>query len=283
MKTGKDAFRLNNGIWIPSLGFGTFKTPDAQAAQVVMDAIEVGYRHIDTAAVYENERGVGQGIKNSGIPREELFITSKLWNTERGYDSTLRAFDATMERLGLAYLDLYLIHWPANRKQFGDQAKEINAQTWKAFETLYRQGRIKAIGLSNFEKHHIEELMETCEIRPMVDQLEIHPGWMQEETVSFCQEKNIVVEAWSPLGRATMLGHPVLNDLAQKYGKNSAQICIRWILQKGLLPLPKTVHKERMVENADVFDFVLSKEDMARIDALKGTGGPEKKPDEVDF
>lgn len=276
-------FTLNNGYQIPVIGFGTYKTEDDQACQVVKDAVEVGYRHIDTAAVYGNEKGVGQGIKECGIPREELFITSKLWNTERGYESTLKAFDETMSKLGLDYLDLYLIHWPANKKQFGDKADELNAQTWKAFEKLYNEGRIKSIGLSNFQEHHIEKLLETAQIKPMVDQLEIHPGWTQKETVAYCQKNDIVVEAWSPLGRSTVLTNETLLEIASRYNKSTAQVCLRWILQNGVLPLPKSTHKERMEANIDVFDFELSSEDMKTIDALENFGMPPKFPDEVDF
>lgn len=276
-------FTLNNGIEIPVIGFGTYKATDEEACQAVKDAVEAGYRLIDTAAVYKNEKGVGQGIKECGVPREELFITSKLWNTERGYESTLKAFDETMEKLGLDYLDLYLIHWPANKKQFGDKADELNAQTWKAFEKLYKEGRIKAIGLSNFQEHHIEKLLETAEIQPMVDQLEIHPGWTQKETVEYCQKKGIVVEAWSPLGRSTVLNSETLLEIASHYNKSVAQVCLRWEIQNGVLPLPKSVHKERILANLDVFDFEINEEDMKVIDELENFGMPPKFPDEVDF
>lgn len=170
--------KLENGVEIPCVGYGTFRTDPAVTAKAVHDAVEAGYRHIDTARIYENEEGVGEGIRLSGVPREKLFITSKLWNTDRGYEETKAAFQASLERLGLDYLDLYLIHWPANEKQFGDRAAQINADSWRAMEELYEAGRIRAIGLSNFMPHHVKKLMETARIKPMVDQIEVHPGWL---------------------------------------------------------------------------------------------------------
>lgn len=196
---------------------------------------------------------------------------------------TKKAFAVTMERLGLAYLDLYLIHWPANRKQFGDEAGKINAETWKALEELYAEGKVKSIGLSNFLPHHIEELMETAKVKPVVDQIEFHPGWAQLKVSEYCQKNDIVVEAWSPLGRKAVLDNEVLKDIGEKYGKKPAQICIRWVMQHGILPLPKTVNPDRMSENADVFDFKLTAEEMEIIDGLKNLGGQCALPDEVDF
>lgn len=278
-----DNFTMNNGRVIPCIGYGTYKTSDEEVYNAVLSALKAGYRHIDTAAFYKNEEGIGRAIRDCGIAREELFITSKVWNTDRGYENTKRAFAATMERLGLAYLDLYLIHWPANKKQFGDEAEKINAETWKALEELYAEGKIRAIGLSNFLPHHIDELMKTAKVKPMVDQIEFHPGWAQLEVSEYCRKNDIVVEAWSPLGRKEVLDNEVLRDIGSKYGKSTAQICVRWVLQHGILPLPKTVNAKRMAENADVFDFELTGEEMKAIDELRDLGGQCALPDEVDF
>ncbi len=278
-----DTFQLNNGKGIPCIGYGTYKTLNEEVYDAVMAALKAGYRHIDTAAFYQNEEGVGRAIRDSEIAREEIFVTSKVWNTDRGYENTKGAFAESMKRLGLEYLDLFLIHWPANRKQFGDDAKQINAETWRALEELYGDGKIRAIGLSNFLPHHIDELMETAKVKPMVDQIEFHPGWAQLEVSGYCQKNDIVVEAWSPLGRKDALDNEVLKGIGEKYKKSTAQVCVRWILQHGILPLPKTVNLNRMIENADVFDFELTQEDMKVIDGLKNLGGQCALPDEVDF
>ena len=217
MKSLTDTFQLRNKVEIPCIGYGTWKTPDGETASVsVKTAIELGYRHIDTAAAYGNETSVGEGIRESGISREQLFVTSKVWNTERGYEKTLHAFEKTCQDLGTDYLDLYLIHWPASVNQF-ENWEEINISTWKAMMELYKEGRIRAIGVSNFMPHHLKALMET-EIIPMVDQIEFHPGWIQNETVKYCKENMIQVEAWSPLGNGRVLNHPNLQQIAQKYG-----------------------------------------------------------------
>lgn len=278
-----DSFTMNNGKMIPCIGYGTYKTSDEEVYGAVLSAVKAGYRHIDTAAYYKNEEGIGRAIRECGVPREELFVTSKVWNTDRGYENTKRAFAESMERLGLKYLDLYLIHWPANKKQFGEEAKKINAGTWRALEELYAEGKVKAIGLSNFLPHHIEELMETAKVKPMVDQIEFHPGWAQTEISEYCQKNDIVVEAWSPLGRRDALDNEALAEIGRKYGKKTAQVCIRWILQHGILPLPKTVNPDRMAQNADVFDFELTAEEMKTIDELKNLGGQCALPDEIDF
>lgn len=278
-----DSFTMNNGNTIPCVGYGTYKTFNEDVYEAVLSAIRAGYRHIDTAAFYKNEDGIGRAIQECGIAREELFITSKVWNTDRGYEKTKRAFADSMERLGLAYLDLYLIHWPANKKQFGNDAEKINAETWRAMEELYAAGKIKAIGLSNFLPHHIEELMKTAKVKPMVNQIEFHPGWAQLAVSEYCRKNDIVVEAWSPLGRRSVLESETLEHIGKKYGKSTAQVCIRWILQHGILPLPKTVNPERMAENANVFDFELTEEEMKCIDKLENLGGQCALPDEVDF
>ena len=277
--------KLNNGVEIPCVGYGTFRTDPAVTAQAVQDAIAAGYRHIDTAKVYENEVGVGQGIKAAGVPREELFVTSKLWNTDRGYEATKAAFQASLDRLGLDYLDLYLIHWPANEKQFGADAAKINAETWRAMEELYEAGKIRAIGLSNFMPHHVAELLKTAKIKPMVDQIEVHPGWTHAEEIKKLQAMDIVVEAWGPLGGqgATVLVDPTMQKIAAAHGKTPAQVSLRWILQQGGVPLPKSVHADRIKQNRDLFDFELSNEEMQEISALPNLGGQCKDPDDVDF
>lgn len=281
-KSPSDAFTLNNGSKIPCIGFGTWQTPDGETAvRVVKTALETGYRHIDTAAGYKNEAGVGEGVRASGIDREKIFVTSKVFNTDRGYQTTLNAFRKTMSELKLDYLDLYLIHWPAAANRFPDWEK-INLETWRAMTELYKAGEIRAIGVSNFKPHHLKALMET-EVKPMVNQIEFHPGQMQEETVSFCRENNIVVEAWSPLGQGRMLNDPTLAEIAARYGKSTAQLCIRWCLQNNVLPLPKSVTESRIVQNAQVFDFEISEEDMKTINEMPYIGGSGHDPDNISF
>lgn len=275
--------KLNNGVLIPQPGFGTFLTPDGETAvNAVRCAIEQGYRHIDTAAVYGNEVSVGEGIRQGGVPREELFVTSKVWNTERGYETTLRAFDKTLKDLGLDYLDLYLIHWPANTLQFGDAADSINQETWRALEKLYNEGMIRAIGLSNFMPHHLEAVLQKAEVMPAVDQIEYHPGFLQQECVDYCKEKGIVVEAWSPLGRGSVLFDELLMGLAEKYGSTVAQLVVRWVMQKGIVPLVKSITPSRIEENYQVFDFQIMDEDMALIDGM-ASSRIGSDPDEATF
>lgn len=281
MNSLKDTFVLNNGYEIPCVGFGTYKTPDGQAGvDAIKHALSVGYRHIDTAFVYGNEKSVGQAIRESGVPREEIFVTSKVWNESRGYESTLAAFDRTMEDLGLDYLDLYLIHWPASQSQF-ENWEQINIDTWNALIKLYKEGRIRAIGVSNFCPHHLEALVKS-EVVPMVNQIEYHPGLMWPETATYCKANNILIEAWSPLSRGRVFEDAAIQSLCAKYGKTPAQICLRWELQHGVCPLPKSVTPSRIEENADVFDFELTAEDMAAIDAVEDTVA-HKHPDTIDF
>lgn len=283
MKKLSDCFPLNNGVQIPCMGYGTFLTTDEETVIGVQNAIKAGYRHIDTAFYYNNEVPVGKAVRTCGLPREEIFVTSKIWNEDRGYQKTKDAFEITMKNLGLEYLDLLLIHWPANKKQFGDDAKTINAETWRAFEELYTEGRVKAIGLSNFLPHHIDELLETATVKPMVNQLEIHPGWTQTDAVNHCKKLDILVEAWSPLGRTGVLSNETLVALADKYHKSTAQLCIRWVLQQGILPLPKSAQENRIIANADIFDFHISEDDMTIISALEDIGGQCMDPDRVPF
>lgn len=283
MKELAKCFKLSNGYEIPQVGFGTWQTPNGETAmQAVKAALQCGYRHIDTAAIYGNEKSVGEGIRKSGVCREDLFVTSKVWNTERGYEKTLAAFDKTLADLGLEYLDLYLIHWPANEKQF-ENWQEINKDTWRAMETLYLEGKIKSIGVSNFLVHHLEPLLAVAKIEPMINQIEFHPGQMQLNTVEFCKRNQILVEAWSPLGTGRMLSNSTLMAIAEKYQKSVAQLCIRWCLQNEVLPLPKSVTPSRIEENTEVFDFVLSVEDMKIINDMKYCGGSGLNPNEVEF
>ena len=270
-----DTRTLSNGCGIPCVGFGTFLIPNgAPTAAAVKAAVDAGYRLIDTGFIYENEAAVGEGIRaalaGGNIAREDLFVTGKVWNTERGYDTTIAAFERTAAALGLEYLDLYLIHWPAIARHY-ENWREINADTWRALTDLYQAGRVRAIGVSNFLPKHIEPLMET-ETAPMVDQIQYHPGMMQTPVVDWCREHGIAVEGWSPLGMGRLLGDPVLAGIAEKHGKTPAQVCIRWCLQTDVVPLPKSQTPERIVSNAQVFDFELDAEDMARIAAMDDGG-----------
>ena len=283
MNSLTDCYKLSNGVEIPCIGFGTGQNPDGDVCvSSVLSAIEAGYRHIDTAQGYGNEESVGLAVKKSGIDRKDLFITSKLTNSEHGYERTLAAFEETMKKLDMDYLDLYLIHWP-NPIAFRDHWQEANAGTWKAFEELYKAGRIRAIGISNFRPHHIEELMKTATVAPMVNQIRLCPGETQDEVVDYCRSHNIQLEAYSPLGVGKIFEVPEMKALAEKYGKSIAQICIRWSLQRGYLPLPKSVTPSRIKENTQVFDFELEAADVQLIADLKGCVGYSSDPDTTTF
>lgn len=269
MKSLKDAYKLRNGVKIPCVGFGTYLTPDGDTAvRAVKEAIQTGYRHIDTAAIYKNEKSVGRAIRETELNRSDLFITSKVWNSDQGFDSTLRAFDRTLSDLELEYLDLYLIHWPVSKGHDHDW-KKMNKETWRAMEQLLEEERVRAIGVSNFKAHHLSALMETATILPMVDQIEIHPGLNQNDTITFCKDHDIIVEAWGPLSQGKLFKLTELDDLAARYHKTVAQVCLRWHLQRGVIPLPKSVHPSRIAENADIFDFELSPQDMEYISRIK--------------
>lgn len=256
-----DVFSLSNGVEIPCIGYGTWQTPDgATTRDCVKMAIDAGYRHVDTAFAYGNEVSVGEGIRLSGVKREELFITTKHWVTERGYDKTVAAVETSLKNLGLDYLDLYLIHWPCVEK-LSPNWKEINADTWRGFEKMYRDGKLRAIGVSNFEKPHLDALWETAQIKPMINQLEFHPGFTQLETIRYSQELGMVVQAWSPLGSGAVLNDPGLKAIAAKYNKSVAQLCVRFALESNVLPLPKSTNAARIAANAEVFDFEIGKED----------------------
>jgi diketogulonate reductase-like aldo/keto reductase len=281
--TAQKSFSCTNGVEIPGVGYGTFMlTPGEESVRGVMTALEVGYRHIDTAAIYNNERDVGKALRASGVPRAKVFITTKVWNTERGYDKALRAFDTSMKELGLDYLDLYLVHWPATKRATPDW-KALNRATWRALETLYNEKRIRAIGVSNFLAHHLEPLLGVAEVKPMVNQIEYHPGLLREETLRLCHEHGIVVEAWGPLGRGKALDHPAILDIARRHAKTPAQVLCRWCLQNGTLPLPKSAHPERIQENFALFNFELSAGDMESINALPSFCDAGLEPDEIDF
>lgn len=278
-----NSYTLSNNVSIPELGFGTWQTPNGDVAVfAVKKALEVGYRHIDTAQGYKNEDSVGQAIKESGIPREEIFLTTKLWNENHSYDLVLSSFEESLKKLQTDYIDLFLIHWP-NPVKFRDNWQSANAETWRAMEELYQAGKIKAIGVSNFLPHHFEELKKTATIFPMVNQIFLAPGELQKEVVSYCQEHNVLLEAYSPLGTGKIFDVPEMQELSDKYGKTIAQIAIRWSLQHGFLPLPKSVTPSRIEENLAVFDFELSDEDMQRIDQLDGVVGKATNPDTTGF
>jgi diketogulonate reductase-like aldo/keto reductase len=268
---------LNNGVEIPQLGFGVWQVPDDEAAAAVATALEAGYRSIDTAAIYGNEEGTGKALAASGLPREELFVTTKLWNAEQGFDSTLRAFDASLDKLGLEYVDLYLIHWPL-------PSRDLYVETWKAFEQLYAEGRAKAIGLSNFHPSHIRRVLAEGTVVPAVDQVELHPNLQQAELRAFNAEHGIATEAWSPLGSGKgLLEDPTIAALAAKHGRTPAQVVLRWHLQLGNVVIPKSVTPSRIRENIEVFDFELDREDLAVVAGLdNGTRlGPD--PDTFDY
>lgn len=274
-KSLQDTTTLHNGVKMPWLGLGVYKVQEGEEViHAVKIALQNGYRSIDTAAFYENEEGVGKAIKDSGVPREELFITTKVWNTDQGFDSTLRAFEKSIEKLGLDYIDLYLIHWPVAGKY---------KDTWKALEKLYKDGRVRAIGVSNFHIHHLQDLLSTAEIKPMVNQVELHPNLTQKELLAFCKQEGIQLEAWSPLKRGRLKDDPVIAEIAEKYQKTIAQVILRWDLQTGVITIPKSVNSKRIIENSDVFDFELSDEEMKRIDELNKNERTGSDPDNFNF
>lgn len=281
MKSLTDTFTLRNDSCIPCVGFGTWQTPnDDKGYNAVLKALGTGYRHIDTAAIYKNEESVGKAIKNSKIPRSEIFITSKIWGDDYGYESTKNAFKASLERLGTSYLDLYLMHWP-NPVKFRDNWIINNAKTWKAVEELYDEGSIKAIGVSNFMIHHLEELKKTARILPMVNQIKLCPGDTKDELVEYCRKNDILLEAYSPLGTGKVFYVGKLRELAEKYEVSVARLSIRWSLQMGYLPLPKSVTPKYIEDNADVFGFEISDEDVKIIKGLTNCCGVPRNPDEV--
>lgn len=276
-------YKLTNGIKIPKIGFGTWQIPNGEDAyNAVKEALSVGYTHIDTAAVYKNEESVGKAIKDSNIEREKLFVTTKLWNTERGYDNTLAAFQKSLDTLQMDYVDLYLIHWPAIESQF-DNWNELNVETWKAMEEIYRQKKAKAIGVSNFLPHHLKGILESASVMPTVNQIEFHPGYLQKDTVQFCKNEKILIEAWSPLGSGRLLNDEKLGRIAEKYGISVPQLCISFVLQSGHLPLPKSVTPKNIKANLLDEPTILEEEDFREIVQMEEAGFSGLNPDSVDF
>jgi diketogulonate reductase-like aldo/keto reductase len=282
-----DTYKLSNGIEIPVIGFGTFEAADGdEAYQSTLWALQAGYRHIDTAAAYGNEESVGRAIKDSGIPRDELFITTKLWNDSHSYDLAKAALETSLKKLGLDYLDLYLIHWPnpkAVRDNGDDAWKQANAETWKYFEEAYEAGLVKSIGVSNFLVHHLDELKKTAKVLPMVNQIRLTPSDQQAELVAYNKANNILNEAYSPLERNGFNDNQEVLSIGEKYGKTVQQVLLRWSLENGFLPLPKSTHEEYIKSNTDVFDFELTDEDKAVLDGLAGAAGSHNDPDGAKF
>lgn len=287
-KSLNDSYTLSNGVKIPCIGFGTWQSADGKEAyDAVLAALESGYRHIDTAAAYGNEESVGKAIndflKNSSVKREELFITTKLWNDDHGYETAKAALETSLKKLNLSYVDLYLIHWP-NPLKFRDCWQEKNAESWRAMEESYKEGKTRSIGISNFREHHIVELEKTATIEPMVNQIKVCPGISQKELRKYSEEKGMLIEGYSPFGTGGIFKSEEMQAFSKKYNRTIAQICIRWSLQQGVLPLPKSVSKERIAENTKVFDFELENSDCALIENLTGLEiKPNRNPDEAPF
>ncbi|MCK1991961.1 aldo/keto reductase [Peribacillus muralis] len=279
VKQLQDTTTLHNGVKMPWFGLGVFKVEEGpEVVNSVKAAIKHGYRSIDTAAIYQNEEGVGQGIreglKEAGITREELFVTSKVWNADLGYETAIAAYEESLKKLGLDYLDLYLIHWPVKGKY---------KEAWRALETLYKEGKVKAIGVSNFQIHHLEDVIKDASVKPMVNQVEYHPRLAQKEVQAFCKEQGIQLEAWSPLMQGQLLDNETLQVIANKHGKSVAQVILRWDLQNGIVTIPKSTKEHRIVENSSVFDFELTAEEMTQIDGLNQDHRIGPDPDNFDF
>lgn len=279
----EDTYTLNNGVEIPIIGFGTWQTPDGDIAKHAVEvALNAGYRHIDTAAAYGNEKSVGQAIKKSGINRHDLFITTKLWNADHGYQSIKAAIDRSLQNLKVDYLDLYLIHWP-NPVAMRDHWAEANAESWRAMEEAVQAGKIRAIGVSNFRKRHLDELLKTAEIKPVVNQIMLNPSDLQSDVVKVNNKLGLLSEAYSPLGTGGLLGNETVKEIASEVGKSPAQVLIRWSLEHGFLPLPKSVHDKYIQANVEVFDFNLNSEQMNKLDSLHGVSGLATDPDTANF
>lgn len=278
MRRINDCYTLNNGVKIPCVAYGTYKAAADESSAVIRMAIEAGYRYFDTASYYGTEKYLGEAIRDSGVAREDFFIASKVWKTEMGYEETKAAFERTRKNLGTDYLDLYLIHWPLPTPDYKEW-KALDLETWRALEELYGQGKIRAIGLSNFLPHHIENILQHCEVVPAVDQLEYHPGYAQEAAVQYCKEHHILVQGWSPIGRGRMFDDALFLELTEKYQVSPAQLCLRFAVQNGVIPLPKSSTMERMKENQDLFSFTISEEDMYRLRTMPQAGWSGEHPD----
>ncbi|OKA35156.1 glyoxal reductase [Bacillus cereus] len=279
MKHLQSTTTLHNGVEMPWFGLGVFKVENGpELVEAVKSAIKAGYRSIDTAAIYGNEKAVGEGIragiKEAWISREDLFITSKVWNSDQGYETTLAAYEESLKKLELDYLDLYLVHWPVAGKY---------KESWRALETLYKEERVRAIGVSNFQIHHLQDVLAGAEMKPMINQVEYHPRLTQKKLQAFCKEQGIQMEAWSPLMQGQLLDNETLQEIADKYGKTTAQIILRWDLQNEVVTIPKSTKEHRIVANADIFNFELTKEDMEKIDALNENHRVGPDPDNFDF
>lgn len=274
---------LKNGVKMPQIGYGTYKTPSGDVCvQGVKNALNAGYRMVDTAAFYKNEASVKEGIIASNVRRNDIFLTTKLWNTDQGYDNTLRAFDLSMKNLNEDVLDLYLIHWPI-AFDYRERWQTTIKETWRAFERLYNEGSVRAIGVSNFQVRHLKYLLSECEIAPMVDQIEMHVGYPENEVLEFCKSQNIVVEAWAPLARAKAFDLPEVQRVSNSSGRTPSQVLVRWCIQKGVVPLPKSVTAERIIENFGATDFVLSAEEMEILDSITDIGRLGSHPDDCKF
>ncbi|MER2030375.1 MAG: aldo/keto reductase [Solibacillus sp.] len=274
----QDTIKLNNEVEMPALGLGVFQVENDTTAEIVKNAIETGYRSIDTAAIYGNEAGVGEGIKlalaSTGLNRKDLFITSKVWNAGLNYEETISAYEESLEKLGLDYLDLYLIHWPGKNKF---------AESWTALENLYLEGKIRAIGVCNFNISHLQDLLKTARVTPVINQVEFHPRLQQQSLRAFCKEHNIQLEAWAPLMQGGLLEDTTIAKIAEKYGKSNSQVILRWDIQNGVITIPKSVRKERMAQNADIFDFRLTDEEMQIINAMNLDKRVGPDPEAFDF
>lgn len=270
-----DKVILNNGVGIPQVGLGVWRASDGpETRDAVRWALELGYRSIDTASLYANERSVGEGFRDSGLKREDVFITTKVWNPDQGYENTLAAFDKSLGELGMDFVDMYLVHYPVT---------DLYLETWRALEKLYREGRIRAIGVSNFHPYHLDTLLASCAVKPVVNQIELHPYLTQKGSLLHNIARGVLVEAWAPIAKGRALGEPVIVRIAQKYGKTPAQVVLRWELQQGIIIIPKSVHRERILENSLIFDFELTPEEMLDIDGLERNGRIGTDPDKMTY
>ena len=278
MESIYDCFKLNNDMKIPCVGFGTYKAAEGNNEEVLKTAIEAGYRYFDTASFYQTEDFLGQAIRESNLPREDFFLVSKMWKDEMGYQQTKDALEKSLKRLGTDYLDIYLIHWPRPSADC-ENWKELDLETWRAMEELQKEGKIRGLGLSNFLPHHIKNILENGTVKPVVNQLELHPGYMQQAAVQYCKEHGIQMQAWSPIGRRRILEDGLILELAGKYQVSPVQLCLRFLLQNDIIPLPKSSSMERMKQNMDLFHFEISEEDVSRLATMPQAGWSGEHPD----